>query len=212
MSESRLDHLVVAAPNLKAGVLWVRDALGATPELGGEHAAMGTHNCLLRLGESAYLEVIAPDPNAPAPSRPRWFALDGLRRDAPPRLAAWVARTPDIVTAQAACGDLLGRIEPMSRGALNWQITISDDGRPPLDGVAPMLIQWANGAHPCARLRDSGCELLLLDGFHPQPAAVARVLEAIGFDGEVKLSASPSGARLVAHVRTPQGVRRLGAG
>ena len=64
-----LDHLVVTAPNLKSGVQWVRDTLGATPELGGKHPRMGTHNCLLQLGEQTYLEVISPDPNAPDPGR-----------------------------------------------------------------------------------------------------------------------------------------------
>jgi len=34
-----LDHIVVTAPTLKAGVEWVRGQLGATAELGGAHVA-----------------------------------------------------------------------------------------------------------------------------------------------------------------------------
>jgi hypothetical protein len=39
---------------------------------------MGTHNRLLKLGEGFYLELIAIDPQAPPPGRPRWFGLDRL--------------------------------------------------------------------------------------------------------------------------------------
>lgn len=48
---------------------------------------MGTHNLMLRLGDSSYLEIIAINPAAPAPGRPRWFALDRLAGDGSPRLA-----------------------------------------------------------------------------------------------------------------------------
>jgi TusA-related sulfurtransferase len=36
---------------------------------------MGTHNCLMQLGEAMFLEIIATDPAA-SPQRRRWFALD----------------------------------------------------------------------------------------------------------------------------------------
>ena len=64
---------------------YVRSVLGVAPGPGGAHARMGTHNLLLRLGESVFLEVIAPDPAAAPPGRPRWFGLDDV---AAPRLVA----------------------------------------------------------------------------------------------------------------------------
>src|SRR5262245_56050439 len=94
-SRCHIDHLVVTAPTLEAGAEHVERVLGVPLQKGGAHDRMGTHNLLLRLGDSLYLEVIAPDPAAPPPSRPRWFELDGPRA-AEPRLAAWVARTSDI--------------------------------------------------------------------------------------------------------------------
>ncbi|TWA91006.1 glyoxalase-like protein [Bradyrhizobium stylosanthis] len=68
----RLDHITVAANDLAEGVAYVEDALGIAPPAGGAHPLMGTHNHLLRLSETSFLEVIAPDPSAPAPTRPRW--------------------------------------------------------------------------------------------------------------------------------------------
>jgi len=49
----------------------------------------------------------------------------------------------------------------MSRGELNWLITIPDNGTLPLGGIAPMLIEWQTRVHPASRLRESGCTLLL---------------------------------------------------
>jgi len=89
-----LDHLVVIAPDLAAGVSWVESILGVALQVGGEHQRMATHNALLRLGDSTYLEVIAPNPAALNPDEPRWFELDRLSRtsshDSPP---GWLAPT-----------------------------------------------------------------------------------------------------------------------
>ncbi|HVR48900.1 MAG TPA: VOC family protein, partial [Pseudorhodoferax sp.] len=114
MVASRIDHLAIAAPSLQAGSDALFAQLGLRPQAGGRHDRMGTHNLLLRLGGALYLEVIAVDPAAPAPARPRWFGLDALAPDAAPRLACWVARTDDIVGAAAALP--LGEVLPMSRG------------------------------------------------------------------------------------------------
>src|SRR5450830_698760 len=91
-----IDHITVTAPTLEAGAEFVRQALGIVPQAGGEHPRMGTHNLLLRLGDSAFLEVIAPNPVAPRPDRPRWFGLDHPAVLREPRLATWVARTDDL--------------------------------------------------------------------------------------------------------------------
>src|SRR5690606_8310049 len=79
--------------------------------------------------------------------------------DAPARLATWVARTDDIGAARAACGAEVGEIEPMTRGALSWRITIPADGSLPCQGAAPTLIQWDAEPHPASALPDAGCAL-----------------------------------------------------
>ncbi len=207
MPPSFIDHITITAPTLEAGAALVRQALGVAPQAGGEHPRMGTHNLLLRLGDALFLEVIAPNPKAAAPARPRWFALDTLRPDSAPALATWVACTSDIHAAASACSEALGNIEPMSRGALDWRITIPGDGALPLGGVAPALIEWnAAQAHPAAGLEDHGLSLARLELFHPEPQRVSRLLQSIDVEGPLwVLPSGDDGVRLVAHIDTPRG-------
>ncbi len=206
-----IDHITITAPTLKDGADFVHQALGVWPQAGGEHPRMGTHNLLLRLGDSQFLEVISVNPGGIAPSRPRWFMLDSLRPNSEPSLTAWVARTPDIHQTVATCSEALGDIEPMSRGSLNWLITVSASGALPVGGVAPVLIEWPAGAHPSANLVDHGLSLAKLEIFHPEPERISRMLLSMGFQGPLSVS-RPEGERssgLVAHINTPQGLRLI---
>ncbi len=213
MNATHIDHITVTAPTLAAGIDYVRQALGVTPQAGGEHPRMGTHNCLLRLGAALFLEVIAVDPAAAPPGRPRWFRLDDDSFNCRPRLATWVARNDDIDAAVAACAWAPGAIEPMARGALSWRITIPADGGMALDGVAPALIQWDAPSHPAGGLADLGCSLLRLEICHPDAALVRGALAGIGCEGPLLVTPLCAGAApyLVAHIHTPAGARRLGA-
>lgn len=208
-----LDHLVVTAADLRSGTAWVRELLGAEPQPGGEHREMGTHNRLLRLGATVYLEVIARNPNAYKPEWPRWFGLDHVKRGSAPRLATWVARTRDIRAAYSASTEPLGEIGRMSRDDLEWLITVPENGELVLGGAAPMLIEWpAQAAHPASRLPDSGCTLLRLEVFHPDPDRVAGLLQSVGFAGDAGVCVMPTDTQphLVAHIDTAHGVKMLG--
>ena len=169
---------------------------------------MGSHNALLRLGTDRYLEVLAPNPNAPAPERPRWFGLDHVSSDGSPRLAGWVVRTTDIEAAASRSFVPLGPIERASRGALRWRITIPRAGSVPENGVAPILIQWETESHPAASLPDRGCSLVRLEGFHPEPERIQELLARLGFAGEFTVSARRHPG-LVGRIQTPSGVRSL---
>lgn len=210
MPVSQLDHITITAPTLAEGAAWVHEALGVHAAPGGKHPAMGTHNLLLRLGDALFLEIIAVDPDAPSPGRPRWFALDHA---GVPSLATWVARTGDIAAAAGAAAalDPLGAITPMGRGARNWLITIPDDGSLPLDGVGPALIEWDAGPHPAAGMPDLGLSLDRLEVHHPQPQRVRALFDAIGMASPLTVIATESGARpfLRAHIDTPAGPRML---
>src|SRR5262245_33875071 len=176
---TRIDHLVITAATLEAGANYVHGILGVLPEAGGEHDRMGTHNRLLRIGESSYLEVIAVNPDAPRPDRPRWFELDSLEHDALPRLATWVARTTDIRTLSAEAPLPIGPVASMSRGDLEWLIAFPEDGRLIMNGLCPYLIQWSSGSHPAGRLPDHDLYLLGLEAIHPEPDRVMHILDAL---------------------------------
>jgi OsmC subfamily peroxiredoxin len=198
-----IDHLVVTAPSLESGAEFIRHELGVEMHAGGEHERMGTHNRLIKLGESAYLEVLAVNPLAPAPAYPRWFELDDCDG---PELAGWVARVDDIHAAAAIMGIDPRRIVPMSRGALSWLITIPDGGEIPNGGVTPLLIQWLHGPHPASVLPESHCTLVGLNGSGPESMRI----RGIELDERWSFATSdPGTASLTASIETPSGACTL---
>ena len=210
-----LDHLVVAARTLAEGTAYVTHRLGVAPGGGGRHPGMGTHNRVLGLGRSLYLEVIAIDPQAPVPEWPRWFALDDpavrQRLAQRPRLAAWVARTDSIAQLADAVYDRPATIRPMQRDALRWQFAFTADGSLPGDGMLPYLIQWETAEHPAANMPPSGCRLSELTATHTDRG----VLETLRFiaDAETPLTVHAAGPEnppgLRAWIRTPNGLALL---
>ncbi len=207
MPSSALDHITVAVHSLEAGVALLNERLGVSMAVGGKHPRMGTQNALLRLGERQFLEVIAIDPTAAPPAGRRWFRLDELSATQPMCLA-WVARTDDLQASLSAASEPMGSPEPLSRGALRWQMALTQDGRMPLDDAGPMLIQWDTPEHPAQMLADQGCSLASLTLLHPQPARVERLLSSIGFAGAVTLASAPQ-ARLRVQLRGPLGVTEI---
>lgn len=211
MLRSYIDHLTVTAPSLDVGSKYIYDILGVAPSAGGEHANMGTHNRLLKLGDAVYLEVISVNPNMPKPSRPYLFGLDHVTHQTPARLATWVARTEDMATAAARSTEPLGKIEAMSRSGMDWLITLPEDGGLALDGVAPALIEWNTDVHPVARLPESGCKLVCLEAYHPDPVRVRKLVESIGLEDDypVYQASAQQPPHLVAYIQTPSGLRLL---
>jgi len=125
-------------------------------------------------------------------------------------LKTWVVRTEDIYSTVKTCSESVGDIEAMSRGEINWLITIPKDGSIPIDGGAPALIQWQAEPHPASRLEDHGLSLIKLQIFHPDPKRLLRFLNSIDLDCGVEVLHSKT-TKLVAHIETPQGIRELHA-
>jgi hypothetical protein len=217
-----LDHLVVAAPTLSAGVDWCRQTLGVDPAPGGRHALFGTHNRLLRIDSAAYpdayLEIIAIDPDALPPARRRWFGFDdpGQRQQLAatgPRLIHWVARSDALAAhAQALIAVGLDPGAPVQagrdtpQGPLRWQLLVRNDGALLHGGVVPTLIQWA-GRHPCNDLPPSGVTLRALH-LHGLPPAVVRALDPAGVT--LDAAGAAGSGRLGAVLDTPRGPVTLG--
>lgn len=198
---STVDHLVVAATTLAEGVRWVEERVGVPLEPGGRHDVFGTHNRLLSLGPDCYLEVIAVDPEAPEPSRPRWFELDTgdmrARLAAGPALVHWVVRVPSL----AGETDVV----ELRRGSNEWAITVPADGRMPLGGLAPSCILWRTPP-PSTMLPDRAIRLLELRLSTTDPAQLARSVADVR--PPVRVVEGPPG--LVAVLATGRGPVVLG--
>lgn len=166
-----LDHIAVTCADLEVGAAWLSYALGVPLLGGGQHPRFGTHNRLLGLAGGLYLEVIAPDPAAQVEG-PRWFDLDNA--PATPRWGNWICRADDLAQSEALTGPAIA----MSRGDLNWQITVPADGSLPMQGGFPTLIRWADGAaHPASKLPDSGCKLTRWEVHHPQAETISALCQ-----------------------------------
>lgn len=199
----RFDHIAVVARSLDEGAAYIRDALRIDMPSGGAHPLMGTHNLLLSLGDACYLEVIAIDPDAQAPARPRWFGLDQF--DASPKIGTWVLGCDDIDQVLATAPAGMGPAIDMARDALRWRISVREDGRLPMEGACPTLIQWPPGPHPAAGMTNLGCRLHRMRVTHPDAAQI------LSFVGD-SLGALPveieTGAKVTiqAEIETPSGL------
>jgi hypothetical protein len=211
-ADSRIDHLVVAAHSLEQGAQWCEAMLGVRPQPGGKHPLMGTHNQLLRIAGAqypqAYLEIIAIDPDAPAPKHKRWFDLDdpamqeAIREH--PRLVHFVARSADAAACLGALRGLAidrGPLVAAERGALRWQISVRPDGQRLFYGGLPTLIQW-DSAHPADAMAESAVTLQSVRVSHPRSGDLQAAHAAIGLQGVAVAQGAPD---VEASLITPRG-------
>jgi hypothetical protein len=208
-----LDHLAIVAPTLEEGAAHVREQIGIDMQAGGKHPEMGTHNLLLGLGDDVFLEVIAVDPVAGKPARPRWF---GLADEAAVR-AAWadvrrlrgfVARTGDLDGILAGHGDLLGRKTQVSRGDRRWFFSVRSDGLLPADGAVPPVIDWGSRGCPAPAMPDFGARLVGYEIEHPDPAWLEDLYAELRFANPPVVRRGAE-IRLRAMIHTPSGVKEL---
>jgi hypothetical protein len=178
-----VDHLVYATSDLHQGMRDIEALLGVSPVLGGQHHGRGTHNALIALGDDAYLEIVAPDPDQ-AQSQPRWLGVDSAARG---HISTWAVKRSHLVdfrTAALESGVPLGDVHSASRRRadgveLSWRLTEPD----PLvaDGVIPFFIDWGGSPHPSAAA-PQGATLVDLRLEHPDAPMVERMLRALELD------------------------------
>lgn len=205
----RLDHIVVPARSLEEGVAHLRARCGVEMGPGGTHRGFGTHNRLARIGEGIFLELIARNPAEQAPDRPLWFGLDAPPE--PPRLAAWVLNSDDLdadLATARSLGQDLGTPLAVSRQHLSWRFALPAQGRAPLQGAAPYLMQWdVPEPHPSTAMADPGLRLERLTIATPEAEALAALLRALGFsDPRVAIGEAPE-TRFSARLTAPGGRR-----
>ena len=229
--KTQIDHLVVMAASLEAGVHWCEETLGITPGPSGEHEKYGTHNRLFKIASPkfplAYFEIIAINPNAVIPKRsqvPRWFDMDNKNLQKAvadqPRLIHFVASTDDVKAARHVLrtqgierGQVVHASRKSNKGTLNWQITVREDGERLFDGTLPTLIQWGKPdateplrLHPRNSLPRSGVTLQSLTVSHPSAAKLQAAYESIGLEG---IAIETGEANLLATLQTPKGLVQL---
>ncbi len=210
-----IDHIAVGAKTLQAGVDYIRTELGVDIPAGGVHPAMATHNLLMQLGDSLFLEVIATNPDGAQPDQPRWFGLDdpAVRAsiDARPRLLTWVARTDDLDAATGNASVDYGVIQELSRNDLRWRFAMPQDGRLLAAGILPYLMQWSTDTHPANNMAERDCRLVRLTIRHPYPQWVTDQLQSIGALDAVNVEATAADTlpELMATIDTPGGQKTL---
>jgi hypothetical protein len=193
---ARLDHVVIGGTDLGLLVAWWKRETGVDPARGGAHEGFGTHNALIGMDATSYVELIAHDRTQPDPSRPRPFGLDQLEPDSV-QLCTLVLAVEDIETATQrvrAAGLDPGPVNAMRRMRadgieLRWQLAIPPHSA--MAGTLPAMIQWGPGTpHPGSSLgHDVRVQEIQLG--HPAPDNLRAALAAIGSDLEVDETSEP---------------------
>lgn len=166
-----LDHLVLGINDLDKGMDEVRRLTGVRPKFDGRNAQFGTHSAVIGLGETAFLEIMAPDPEADA------SAIDPeLKSRFVDRLANFDGLTPFL---WAIGTGNLEKTKWFARRAGSHTYEIRSGSRKrgwgrtvewswagverPESRVMPLFVQWdADTQAPQERAPD-GCELKLLE-------------------------------------------------
>lgn len=184
--QNKIDHFAIGAETLEQGAEALKNALGVEVPRGGKHTAMSTHNCVVQAGCESFLEIIAIDPEAPAPGRARWFTLDDASTQARlaerPQALCWVVGTDDLDDVIANSPVDLGEVVLFTRGERSWRLTVPKDGSLPETGLLPAFIEWSPGPHPSSGMQDLGITLETVKLGHPDPAWLKRVLTTLGVD------------------------------
>jgi hypothetical protein len=147
---TKLDHIIIAAPDLEAVKDQFFNQTGIMPVDGGSHANAGTCNALVAFTEGQYLEFIAPDPlqDIAGTRAERFAAL------AEPIVLHWAVSCTGLTETAAAaksCGLVTSGILPMQRTTpagtlLEWELCFVSGHNQA--GAMPFFIDWLDSQHP----------------------------------------------------------------
>lgn len=204
---NKIDHVAIGTDTLEKGIAAMQESLGVLLTQGGKHDLMSTHNKVMQAGNESFFELIAQDPEAPKPTRTRWFTLDDpntLQRLAKrPRALCWVVNTDDLDALVAASPIDLGEIVTFTRGDRSWRLTVPADGHLPEAGLIPAFIEWSPGPHPSTGQQDLGVTLTKVHLSHHDPENLRTVLKALQIDHLAEVSQGDSALSFV--LDTPKG-------
>ena len=157
-----IDHIVYCVPDLDTAIDKLERQLGIRPVYGGSHQMQGTHNALLDLGESCYLEILAVDSDNQTKTADRWMGIDLISQ---PTVTRWALKSDDLVKDQHLIRQYDKRLAHKSEGSrvtasgqrLTWQMILPQPR--PLIELVPFMVDWSQSEiHPCDGLK-AGCLL-----------------------------------------------------
>ena len=163
----KLDHIVLAANTLEEGTSYIENKLRIKLSNIGYHKDMGTHNRVVKIGKSVYLEVISIDPNCKQIKSKRWFNLDSSK------LQSQLRKSPRVIgyVIENTTNKILKYYEPFfkaSRGEYKWKFAmpcnnsnISAD-QSYQNGIIPSVINWES-EKPIYKMQDNHLNLEKLE-------------------------------------------------
>lgn len=170
-SSAHIDHILLGVAELDSATAELAKAFGVTPVYGGKHPR-GTHNALLSLGPTTYLELIALQPGV----KGKEIGIAVLDHLTAPTPIGWAVSGSDLSTLRAQverAGFALSAPSPGSRttpkgNVLRWQsFDLADE-----PAGAPFFIAWSPGTPHPASTSPPGCTL---DSFKIASPAAARL-------------------------------------
>jgi hypothetical protein len=206
VAEAHVDHLILGARDLDAGIRRFEERTGVRPKVGGEHPGRGTRNALVSLGASLYIEILAPQVNAPDSGM---AAELRQRTDLTP--FGWAVFVPDVEAARkrlAESGFGLSEVFPGSRARpdgtlLEWKTF--EIAKPEVPGL-PFFIRWGDGTTHPSQDSPSGCRLESLRVMTPDVDGLRRAFAALALDVTAEKGRKP-GLDIV--LRCPKGTVEL---
>jgi len=181
---AQMDHLMVAIRSLPEGIAEFERLTGVKAVVGGKHPGRGTENALVSLGGGSYLEIIAPQADAP-----QLFAdYEPMRTLDRLTIFTWAVGVSDATAAAAALKTAGLSVTPVAPGArvtpagerLEWStFGLADRSIP----IAPFFIQWSPGTKHPSTTSPGGCSLSSLKLQDPAIARLSAGLKALGVPG-----------------------------
>ena len=202
---SCIDHLVYGTSDLALGTSYFEEILHIKAVPGGQHLNRGTHNALIALSSSCYLEILAPDPQQKEVPLPYWIDVYPQMK---PRLIRWASKCSnieDLIKIGLSHGLDLGGVISGSRNlsdgtVLNWRLT--DTRVNHFSGVMPFFIDWQNSVHPSKNI-PLECSLVEMNLEHPDAEKINRYFKALSLEPKVISATAPS---IKAKIQSPAGV------
>jgi hypothetical protein len=171
-----LDHIILGCRDLDEGVAYMEKLSGYRAAFGGSHPGRGTRNALLKISQSAYLELLAPDPEQ---NSLQWHKE--IAELSEPMLVGWAMKAAKLDDMAATfrnrgievIGPVQGSRTTPNGDVLRWTTLSRVDD---VHGILPFYITWDPACKHPSKDAPGGCLVLnfrhtgqLVEEFPPKP-------------------------------------------